>query len=468
MEFRSLINTLIDQGEMVKINRKIDPRNEMAAILLEMENRGNKAVLFENIAGKTGMAVGNVYTTAERILLSLEIPREIEGENPRKQLKKILQNLEHNYVDHDPYVLVPREPDQFLQLEDVNNLGDLLSAPLYIEDKDEPYINAAVLMVSDGSKFTTQVVQVQSKKNGVLAISAVSPPMTELFEEFAQRRQKLEATLSIGVASELMLAAIMPPALAGVDKLKAAALLGKRPLPMFSGRVLSMPVPVEAEYVIEGFIKPWVTTEIGPYISYYKTPYVSKRACMFETAAVTYRKNPIYQSILSDGEETITLVALLTEISLEKELKELVKDDVEVYLRPGGCLHNAVVAVGREGARKAREIIDFLLKKPFLLKNVIIIDNALDPQNSCDVEWALAARTQSDNDVIIILDQFGSPMDPSAGEGGRTAKFGINATLPPGQNLARSFIPREVIAKVKQEWTTLLRISAPPGIINVP
>jgi hypothetical protein len=84
------------------------------------------------------MSVGNVYTTAERILLGLNIPQETDGENPRKKLKNTLQNLERKHIDHDPYIFIPREPDEFLQLEDVKNLGALLPVPLYVEDRDEP------------------------------------------------------------------------------------------------------------------------------------------------------------------------------------------------------------------------------------------------------------------------------------------------------------------------------------------
>jgi 3-polyprenyl-4-hydroxybenzoate decarboxylase len=52
MEFRSLINCLIKQGEMVKINRKIESRYEMAAIVLEMENKVIRLFYLRILPGK--------------------------------------------------------------------------------------------------------------------------------------------------------------------------------------------------------------------------------------------------------------------------------------------------------------------------------------------------------------------------------------------------------------------------------
>jgi len=63
------------------------------------------------------------------------------------------------------------------------------------------------------------------------------------------------------------------------------------------------------------------------------------------------------------------------------------------------------------------------------LKQVIVVDSDIDPDNPSEVEWAIATRFQADEDLIIIRNVRGSTLDPSSRDG-LTAKMGIDATKP--------------------------------------
>lgn len=453
MELRKLINYLDDREELVRIRKPVDPRYEMAAILLEMEKRQDQTVLFENVTGREAMAVGNLYNSPKRILYSLGTGKELTSGEARRALKDTLRRSFGQKLKEKEFV-TKEAPSQELVWRDEKAMGALLPAPLYIEDENEPYITAAVLFVGTGDGgIATQVVQVQAKKDGKMALSAGSPPLSVLFEEAARHQQALEAVLAIGVPGELMLAAVAPPALAGTDKITLAAVLRGEPLPVFRGKTVSIPLPAEAEYIIEGLVRPWMKMEIGPYSSYYKTWFKSGNACEMEVTAFAHRKDPFYENILPDSQETLTLVAIPTEIALEKLISDFVPGGADVYLRSGSCAHNAVVAVGADGAAKAREIIELLLKEKFLLKKVILVDRDIDPEDPFAVEWALAARVQADRDVVVLSNQTGSPLDPSAAAGGITAKLGIDATAAAtGERFARAGLPAEILEKVRQQW----------------
>jgi 2,5-furandicarboxylate decarboxylase 1 len=64
---------------------------------------------------------------------------------------------------------------------------------------------------------------------------------------------------------------------------------------------------------------------------------------------------------------------------------------------------------------------------------VIVVDDDVDPRQSHEVEWAVATRVQGDRDLVLLKDQPGSSLDPSArhvpGQKTRTCKMGLDATI---------------------------------------
>ena len=69
------------------------------------------------------------------------------------------------------------------------------------------------------------------------------------------------------------------------------------------------------------------------------------------------------------------------------------------------------------------------------LKRVTVVDSDIDIYDSEAVEWALATRVQPDRDIQVIHTARGSTLDPSRELGQETtAKWIIDATIPPGQD----------------------------------
>jgi UbiD family decarboxylase len=66
------------------------------------------------------------------------------------------------------------------------------------------------------------------------------------------------------------------------------------------------------------------------------------------------------------------------------------------------------------------------------LKQVIVVDDDVDPFDDQAVQWALATRFQADRDIMVIEGARGSSLDPSAD--GTTAKLGMDATAPAGRD----------------------------------
>jgi UbiD family decarboxylase len=76
-----------------------------------------------------------------------------------------------------------------------------------------------------------------------------------------------------------------------------------------------------------------------------------------------------------------------------------------------------------------------IIKKTFQshrsLKQVIVVDEDIEPTNAESVEYAMATRFQADKDLIILTKVRGSSLDPSSDQKKlQTAKMGIDATKP--------------------------------------
>jgi 2,5-furandicarboxylate decarboxylase 1 len=66
-----------------------------------------------------------------------------------------------------------------------------------------------------------------------------------------------------------------------------------------------------------------------------------------------------------------------------------------------------------------------------LIKQVIVVDEDIDPWNEVDVEWACATRSKPDRDHVVIPAVRADRSEPLE-QGGTITKLGIDATRREG------------------------------------
>jgi 3-polyprenyl-4-hydroxybenzoate decarboxylase len=88
-----------------------------------------------------------------------------------------------------------------------------------------------------------------------------------------------------------------------------------------------------------------------------------------------------------------------------------------------------------------------------LIKQVIVVDDDVDPWNTQQVEWARATRVKPDRDFVIIpavRTDRSEPLD----QGGTVTKLGIDATRAPGDradwDLARP--PEAALTRARESF----------------
>ncbi len=69
-----------------------------------------------------------------------------------------------------------------------------------------------------------------------------------------------------------------------------------------------------------------------------------------------------------------------------------------------------------------------------LIKQVIVVDEDIDPWDAVAVEWASATRAKPDRDFVIVPGVRADRSEPLE-QGGTIAKLGIDATRKPDDRL---------------------------------
>ena len=162
---------------------------------------------------------------------------------------------------------------------------------------------------------------------------------------------------------------------------------------------------------------------------------------VIEIDLLTHRHDPIFHALLPGGLEHKMLMGMPKEPTIFAEVNRVARCTA-VAITPGGAswLH-AVVQIDKQGPEDGRRAIEAAFKGHGSLKHVWIVDTDVDLFNPLEVEWAMATRFQADQDLVVLENQPGSSLDPSGthvpGQKSRTAKLGLDCTIPWGADEAK-------------------------------
>jgi UbiD family decarboxylase len=314
---------------------------------------------------------------------------------------------------------------------------DLTGLPIltHLPTDAGPYVTSAVAIIKDpdfgrnasyhrllrldGRRFAARIVE---RRGTHTALGKVSGD--------------LAIAIAIGCPLHVLLAASMSPP-TGVDELAIAHALA--PTPLVKCQTVDLEVPAEAELILEGRITQQQTRE-GPFPDLTGTLDVVRQQPVIEIDCITHQRDPIYHALLPGGLEHKLLMGMPREPTIYSAVAQ-VAQPINVCITPGGAswLH-AVVQIEKRGPDDGRLAIEAAFRGHPSLKRVVVVDSDVDLFDPADVEWAIATRFQADRDLVVLTDQPGSSLDPSGdhapGRKARTAKMGLDATVPWGSDRA--------------------------------
>jgi 2,5-furandicarboxylate decarboxylase 1 len=420
VSLRQFLQKIEAAGQCRRVSREVDPNLEIAALVSQ---HGEQPVVFERVKGSSYRVAAGLCSRRELFALGLDVPRE--------QLLFALSRALRNPVS--PRLMSAAEFSESVVpcQEVVDKQVDLYELPLlrHLPGDGGRYVTSGVAVVKDpdlGRNISFHRLMLLDNRR--FAVRLVEGRGTHT--AWQKAGGKLEVAVCIGNSPAVLLAAAMSPT-PGTDELAIANAL--QPTPLVKCLSIDLEVPAEAEIVLEGRITPQLVDE-GPFLDLTETMDIVRRQPVLEVDCLTHRQDAIYQALLPGGLEHKLLMGMPREPTIYDEVGKSCAC-VNVLLTPGGgsWLH-AVVQIRKQHPDDGRRAIEAAFRGHGSLKHVLVVDDDINVYDPLELEWAVATRFQADRGLVVLPEQPGSSLDPSAlhvpGAKSRTAKMGLDATIP--------------------------------------
>ncbi|HUU48932.1 MAG TPA: UbiD family decarboxylase [Nitrosopumilaceae archaeon] len=415
-DLRNYISLIKKSGSLKIINSPVSTKYEIAGITAKVD--GSFAVLFENIKESDFNLVSNLVGTRKRFAQAI-------GSDETKIHEKVISAIKKAKKPN----VIPS--GKFME----NKSRNISVMPIvtHFEKESGPFITSSIAYVKnpETGKQNSSFHRMMPIDNTHFSIRMVEGRhLHRCFIDAKDHGEDLRIAVTVGVHPAISIAGAYQ-AEWGHDEMDIAnSLLGGK-LTVSKLPFTGLKVPSGTEIVMEGKIlqdkthPEWMVEMLQTYDHQRKQP-------IFELENLYFRNNPIFHDVLSGFSEHRLLMGMPIESKLNGELKKAYPQTKQVSMSNGGCnwLH-AVVQIKKKNESDAKKIIKKTFQSHRSLKQVIVVDEDIDPNNAEAVEYAMATRFQADKDLIILTKVRGSSLDPSSDQKKlQTAKMGIDATKP--------------------------------------
>ena len=418
-DLRSYIDALDTAGQLARVKAPVSLEHELADVAASLARTDTGAGLFENVVGADWPVFCGGVTSHRRAAVALGCrPDEI--------------------VDVMDRVLDP-----------ANGIAPVTvdAAAWHDNCADGPDLDTAVLPVpthsrGDGGAFITGAVTVAADPvsgRGNLGYNRMLRLGPRRFGfnvnewrdvgTFWKSRPDPDApfpiALAIGLDPAVMIAAgVKTP----VDELLIAGAIRGRGIEVCRGRTVDVAVPAAAEIVVEGHLHPARRESEGPlaeFHGYHGEPWNSPT---FEVSCISWRDEPIYQTIIPGWYEHVYIGNVLPREPLLRRFVRHLDPTADVHIPPYANGFLAVIRIDRDNPGTPKNLALAALSAHINVRNVIVVDRDVDIHEPSEIQWALTNRVHWVDDVFTVPGAQGHEMDPVADQRGVGTKVGIDAT----------------------------------------
>jgi 2,5-furandicarboxylate decarboxylase 1 len=428
-DMRSWIADLERAGELISIDKPVDPLTEMGSLLYQSRER---ALLFENLPHgwrSLGQAPANIRQAAMAF-----------GTTEDALIPKVAELMGRRI----PPVMVADGPVHERQFK--AGEFDLRELPTHISGQSDggPVIGSGLVVTKDPDTGQRNVsfhrLQIKGKsKTGILIYPRHA---WRIYAKYQARNEPMPIAVYIG-HHPLHYFAAGTTAAYGVDELEIAGGFCGEPVRLVKCKTVDLEVPADAELVLEGHVLPHVREEEGPF-SEFQDYYVAGtgRNPIAEYQFMSCRNDAIFKN-LQNGSEMEG--GVFHKVPISATMFRRLKD-----VGGGPNLHNVLVQPGIFGVvvqmtprayGEAKNVLMAALSTEYQHPKIAIaVDADVDIFNPLELMWAINTRVDPARDVVVIPGTHNHAMDPSLPERGEPGtgfwqRFGskmiIDATIPP-------------------------------------
>jgi len=428
-DMRSWIAELEAAGELIRIDKPVDPLTQMGSLLYQSRE---KALFFEKLPHgwrSLGQAPANLRQAAVAFGVSEE---------------ELVPHVAAKLGTCIPPVMVKTGPVKEVRLE--RGAFDLTQLPVHIAGQRDggPVIGSGLVVTKDpetgARNLSFHRLQIKGPhKSGIL----LYPRHTwRNYLKYQERNEPMPVAVFIG-HHPLYYVAAATTAAYGLDELEIAGGLLGNAVRLVKCETVDLEVPADAEIVLEGVIPPHVREDEGPF-SEFQDYYVTGtgKNPIVEYQFMTRRKDAIFKNLQNGSEmEGCVFHKVPMSATIFRRLKNV---------GGGPNLHNVAMLPGVFGLvvqmtprfyGEAKNLLLAALSSEYQHPKVAIaVDADVDIFNHSEVLWALSTRVNPSEDVVVIPGTHNHAMDASLPELGAPgtglwqrlgSKLLIDATIPP-------------------------------------
>lgn len=429
MDMRAWIAQLQEAGELIRVDKPVDPLTEMGALLYQSRE---KAVLFDKLPHgwrSLGQAPANVrhaalaFGTTEEKLVPLLADR--------------LGNVMKPVMVEDG----PVKEKKFGKGE-----FDLTELPVHYAGAGDggPVLGSGLVVTKDPETGQRNISfhRLQIKGPDKSGIFLVPRHSWKNYVKYEARNEPMPIAVMIGHHPFYYFAAATTAAY-GKDEFEIAGRYFGEPVKLVKCETVDLEVPADAELVLEGHVPPHIREDEGPFAEFQDYYFAGAgKNPIVEYQCMTRREDAIFKN-LQNGSEMEGCV--FHKVPMSATILRRLRD-----VGGGPLIHNVMAQPGIFAVAiqmtprfygEAKNLMMAALASEYMHPKIVIaVDEDVDIFNRAELMWALATRVDPARDVVIIPDTHNHPMDVSLPELGATgtslwqrygSKMMIDATIPP-------------------------------------
>jgi len=449
-DLRQFLSELERRGDLFTISDEVDWEYQAVGLTRQSSDFEGPALLFQRMRDSAFPCVSGVFGASRRIAWALG---------------RDYDYLLRNFGELESAMIAPEETGSPAPCQENVITGadiDVLSLPLlrHFELDGGRYSTAGLQVARDPDTGVSNVSihrQLPLDATHLTVFAPLGRHLRTIIERWHEKGKPAEIAVVIG-ADPVTQIASQARAPYGVDEFAIAGGMRGEALEMVRCKTVDVQVPATAEIVIEGVVEPGRLESDGPFGEYPGTYSEAKPAPVMRVTAITHRHGAIYQNTLTGTAMTENhwMMQPSATAFAYREALRITPEIRSIHITPGGTTrHHVVVSMKKRHPAEPRNVMLALLASALGAKLVTVVDEDIDPYDLQQVEWAVNTRMQPDRDVVIIPDMYSPTLDPSAPAPRTSAKMGIDATAPLGEE-RRMYEPPLVVGMEKWSLREML------------
>ena len=416
-DLREFINRLRSEKELAEISAEVDWRYEIGGIVRKNLDLKGPALLFKKIKdypiplftcgvstySRLSLALGlPLHTTLEKIISEF---RE-RVKRPLKAQKVVTGPSKENILKGDEVDLL-RFPVPLWQARDGGRYIGTWHGVI-TRDPETGWINAGMYRTMIHDRKTLGILIARDQHIGLH------------YEKYQRMNKPMPVAIVIGMDPVLPVT-FLTPIPSEMNEYDFAGGLRGEPVDLVRCEIVDLEVPASAEIVIEGEIPPNERRMEGPF-GEWMGHYGGRPGPrpVIHVHCITHRNNPIFRGALEG--KPVNEDHLCTSVALSALAHNFLTDTLGIpgirgvhFPAAAGAWGMAIVSLIQRYPGHSRTVAHALLgsKMGAVLKNVIIVDEDIDPFNLDDVWWTMVSRLQASKGITILQRGKGAFMDPS-------------------------------------------------------